>query len=170
MLLLKKGGASLFSGWECAALWLASCCAGASRRGAPAGWTQQTSSRMDTPIPADKRCGLNSMPPQELISPPSGLLLSPSSCKSLLWGKWSGTCGQTNRDVPFFSFPIMTDTTALCIGGSLTSVLNEIYCCYNFFNRCVLLWMLRCGCAESFKSCLSGFLFSKIYVKGKYRI
>lgn len=71
----------------CAALWSVPCCEGASPLcGAPAGWTQQTSSRMDTPITADKRCGHNSMPPQELISPPSRLLLSPSYCTPLVCG------------------------------------------------------------------------------------
>lgn len=93
MLLLKKGGAeevfcasecaqssacSSFSscGWKCAALWSVSCCAGASPQcRAPAGRTQKTSSGMDTPITAEKCRGSNSMPPQELISPPRGLFL-----------------------------------------------------------------------------------------------
>lgn len=44
------------------------------------------SSRTDTPITADKRCGHNSMPPQELISPPTRILCSPSYCTPLVWG------------------------------------------------------------------------------------
>lgn len=67
----KPGCFCVRLGWL-SVLWSGSCCAGASSLcGAPAGRTQQAPQRMDTPITTDKSCSRSSMPPRELISPPS---------------------------------------------------------------------------------------------------